>query len=55
MLTWLTSMAHGLDRFGEVSLVKFYVFFEWIPFSLSTPSPNPNNPFLCVRQFDSLV
>jgi len=45
MLMWLTSMAGGLDRFGEVALVKFSVFFEWIPFSLSTPSPNPISPF----------
>jgi len=53
MFTWLTSMAGGLDRFGEVITRKnVNVFFGWFPFSLSTSSPNPISPFSSsVRQF----
>ncbi len=39
----------GLEKLHSLN---YGMFFEWIPFSLSTPSPDPNNPILLlVRQF----
>jgi len=50
-MVWLKGWT-GLEKH---MLVELDVFSEWIPFSLSTRSPNPNDPFLCVRQFGAFL